>query len=164
MQEDVFGKGDYSAGRLDRQVIIISAKNIDLPSLQAKAELRRMPWRCWPPVYGLFLNNPSIFSPTVSEGYAVIVDAYPDGFDYVDIIDAAGRQHVTLSQGVTSVNREAPSELPIYAVFQMVGNHSDCIVAPYDQLMPAVYFNATLHLGPMKHADATTWMSTNCDR
>jgi hypothetical protein len=160
-----YGTGTYSAKIIGKGTILIRASGM-VPTAPTKAILAELPWRIYPPHFGLFFETSGDVGATVMLPYVTtLVALYPTDESDVTIVDANGMTKVPLEtvsvdgfQGV----RMAANVAPGFAVYQQINVPSNCVIAPVGAIMPAIFFNATAHLGPLDYAAAQSWRAEHC--
>lgn len=161
-----YGKGEYVARRITDNTILIQAHGF-APATNTIVTLERMPWRIWPPHYGLFFEQNGIGGSMQSPFHKTLVDSYPvqEEFDVVNIVDLSGVIQVPIEAGLefSLLRSDIANDIENhFAVWQQIGVNSNCVIAPINAIMPAIYFNATAHLGGLTLKQAEKWKKNNC--
>lgn len=164
MNSKVYGTGSYSALRVGSDSLLILASG-QRPALNITPVLEQLPWRIWPPHFGLFFESSGDFgAPAITDFSIALLTPYPPELDSVTIIDANG-PHLILFD-ILGTDSEAPKAVHAdwahYAVFQDLNDSANCLIAPVDAIVPATLFNATKSLGPLTYQGAVQWKAANC--
>lgn len=160
-----YGVGTYRAKIIAKGVILISARG-QTPYSNIKPGLAELPWRIFPPHFGLFFESTGDIGAAVMTPFATyLVAEYPSDQTVVNVVDSTGVNRVGIDE--VSIDRvvrfgDFIDAGPGYAVYQQLNNPGNCLVAPTDAIVPAIYFNATAYMGPLTLADAEAWKSSNC--
>lgn len=153
-----YGVGAYRAQRIAPGVIAIIAIG-SAPNANTVVTIEQLPWRIYPPRFGLFFSDPAVVMPAVVPFIRIGVFLYPKGNSVVTIFDAAGAHAVDIVDDINLTALEVPGS-DQFAVYQQIGR-SNCIVAPADALLPAIYYRV---YGPASEADCNAWAVANCGK
>ena len=163
-----YGVGNYTAKIIGPGVILITAKGFT-PSSNMKPILEQLPWRIFPPHFALYFVSTgdlggAVMTPFITSLVALYPTANPSVRD-VNIIDAGGLNRIPMAEvsiDVAKSVRVTDNVAPGYAVYQQVSVPSNCVIAPFGAIMPAIFYHGTAHLGPLDYATAETWKNANC--
>ena len=89
-----FGHGTYKCLRMG-DFILLRAEGT-LPNLNSKAELVQMPWRIWPPRFGLYFQHEQIVMPATRPFAISQLFGFPRGPNSVVVHDADGAHNVPI--------------------------------------------------------------------
>lgn len=161
MAKDFGVAHDYQAARLTDFAILIAAVG-EAPNLNTRVTLEQLPWRIYPPHFGLFFETPQITLPATRPFVVWQVAGYPAAPTEVVIIDANGRHVVKLEKtfGLRSMTEQVNAEKAFLA-YRQVGVPGNCMVAPFDAMVPMIFQRA---FGPATYADCEAWVAQNCGK
>ena len=150
----------YQAIRLfDTAVLIVAAGQA--PNLNTRVTVEQLPWRIYPPLFGLFFETPEVQLPAIRPFVVTGVFPYPKDVDKLTIIDAAGRHDIGILGAFpfAQVEREL-KERQDYVAYQQIGV-ANCMIAPADAMVPMIYSRA---FGPASYTDCEAWIKKNCGK
>lgn len=152
-----FGYGTYQAVRIADHAILILAVGV-APNLSTRVTLEQLPWRIFPPMFGLFFDEPPVTLPALHPFMLSAVFAFPKGEDSVTIIDAAGAHRIKLSSEFIWSAAQTRAGEDLFIVYRNL-NDASCLTVPQDKIVPAIY---TRVFGPASQADCATWAAKHC--
>jgi hypothetical protein len=153
-----YGIAQYYAALRVGPIVLITAVG-QAPNLNTQVTLEQLPWRIYPPQFGLFFETPGIQLPAIRPFVVSAVFPYPEKETELTIIDAAGRHDIKIA----SVFPFAPLEREVqgredYVAYQQIGV-ANCMIAPADAMVPMIYSRA---FGPASYAACEAWIKKNC--
>jgi hypothetical protein len=98
MPRKEFGRATYRAYRLFGQVFLIATGQT--PNWNDKVDFEQLPYRTFPPTWGLFFITPDVTMPAVRPFVNDEAIAYPYGIPTVSIEDADGLHVVPIAEVV----------------------------------------------------------------
>lgn len=163
-----YGVGTYTAKIIGPGIVLITAKGFT-PSSNMKPLLEQLAWRIFPPHFALYFESTgdvggAVMTPFVTSLVALYPTHHKDG-KVVNVIDASGLNKVPVEEvSIEDVKsaRMTDNVAPGFAVYQQVSVPTNCVIGPFGAIMPAIFFNATAHLGPLDYAAAEAWQTANC--
>jgi hypothetical protein len=150
----------YQAARLlDTAVLIVAAGQA--PNLNTRVTLEQLPWRIFPPLFGLFFETPEVSLPATRPFVVTGVFPYPKGIDKLTVIDAAGRHDIAILGAFPfePLEKEVAARQDFVAYRQTGG--TNCMIAPADAMVPMIYSRA---FGPAPHDECQAWVDKNCGK
>lgn len=94
-----YGVGRYAALRIADPVILIVATGT-APNRTTHVTLEQLPWRIYPPRFGLFFDEAPIALPATRPFVVTGVFAYPKGVASVTIVDADGHHEIPIANDI----------------------------------------------------------------
>jgi hypothetical protein len=151
----------YQATRLTDFAVLIVAIG-EAPNLNTRVTLEQLPWRIYPPHFGLFFETPQIALPATRPFVVWQVAGYPPGLTEIVIVDANGRHVVQLAKAIElrSATEQVNAEKAFLA-YRQIGVPNNCMVAPFDAMVPMIFQRA---YGPATYADCEAWIAQNCGK
>jgi hypothetical protein len=151
----------YQATRLtDTSVLIFAAG--EAPNLNTQVSIELLPWRIFPPHFGLFFETPQVGLPATRPFLVWGIFPYPKGIDELVIVDAAGRHTVPILGAFPFAASERKlQEAPSFVAYRQIGVASNCMLAPADAMVPMIYSRA---FGPATQAECQAWIDKNCGK
>ena len=142
----------YSALRVGPIVLITAVGQT--PNFNTQVTLEQLPWRIYPPLFGLFFETPAIQLPAIRPFAVSGVFPYPEKEP-----DAAGRHDVRIATAFPFVPLEREVQgREDYVAYQQIGV-ANCMIAPADAMVPMIYSRA---FGPASYAACEAWIKKNC--
>lgn len=152
---------DYQAMRLADTSVLIMAVG-EAPNLNTIVTLEMLPWKIYPPQFGLFFETPQVSLPATRPFIVWGTFPYPKREDALVVLDAAGR-HTRQILGTFPFEaadmRAAATDA--YIAYQQIGVPSNCMIAPENAMVPMIYRRG---FGPASYADCQDWIAKNCGK
>ena len=150
----------YWSIRLGDPAVLIGAVG-QAPNLNTRVSIEQLPWRIYPPLFGLFFETPEIQLPAIRPFAVTGIFPFPKGVDKLTVIDAAGRHDIEILGAFpfVAVEREM-KERQDYIAYQQIGV-ANCMIAPADAMVPMIYSKA---FGPASYPDCKAWIDRNCGK
>ena len=152
----------YNAVRLAPTAVLIVAVG-QAPNLNTQVSLEQLPWRIFPPQFGLFFDTPQIHLPAMRPFVVPAVFPFPDGRNELTIFDAAGAHKIAILDAFPFSAMEKERHLPglkDFVAYQQLGV-ANCMIAPEGAMVPMIYSRA---FGPASYAECEDWISKNCGK
>jgi hypothetical protein len=150
----------YEAARIHGAAVVIVAVG-EAPYLNTRVTLEQLPWRIYPPHFGLFFETPPFGLPATRPFVVSAVVGYPADIDELTIIDANGRHLVKIVSVIqfraAKVDVNAEKE---FLAYKQIG-FANCMIAPVDAVVPMIFRRA---FGPASYADCEAWIAQNCGK
>ena len=157
-----FGVATYVAMKVTEALVLITAHGT-APNWNTRVTLEQLPWRIWPPRFGLYFDTPDIALPALRPFTVSSLFAYPASLGQVTIIDAAGQHEVKIGsaidagrsrrgQGQCRARRSTPTSRSACA---------NCMIAPVDAMVPMIFRKAH---GPDTYKGCEDWIAKNCGK
>ncbi len=151
----------YRAARAPGFPLVVICAAGETPNLNTRVTIEQLPWRIFPPHFGLFFETPPIFLPATRPFAVWHAAGYPVGVDEVMIIDANGRHVVkiepTLAPSPEGRDVNAGEQ---FLAYKQIG-FPNCMIAPVDAMVPMIFARA---FGPASYADCEAWIAQNCGK
>jgi len=141
----------YQALRLADTAVLIMAVG-EAPNFNTRVSLEQLPWRIFPPQFGLFFDTPEIQLPALRPFAVSAVFPYPKDVADLTIVDAAGRHKVAILSAFPFPAAEREKHLQgqkEFIAYQQIGV-ANCMIAPEDAMVPMIYTKA---FGPASYAE-----------
>jgi hypothetical protein len=162
-----FGLADaYQATRMTDHTVLIMAWG-QAPNLNTVVTLEMLPWRIYPPHFGLFFEHQPSLLPARRPFVVWGIFPYPKREEKLTILDAAGRHSVDVlgtfpfeaSSKEASSTRAQAAEA--FIAYQQLGVETNCMIAPADAMVPMIYRRG---FGPATYAECQAWVLKNCGK
>lgn len=148
----------YQATRIHDVAVTIVAAGV-APNLNTRVALEQLPWRIYPPHFGLFFEHPQIGLPAIKPFVVTAVFAYPADVGELAVIDANGRHAVKIGDSMAFHAAEAGiNEEKAFLAYKQIGA-PNCMIAPVDAVVPMIFVRA---FGPDTYAACEGWIAQNC--
>jgi hypothetical protein len=154
-----FGVATYIAMKVTEILVLITAHGA-APNRNTRVTLEQLPWRIWPPRFGLYFDTPGVALPALCEFVVSGLFTYPTSLGLVTLIDAAGEHTVKIGP---AMSRDEPPEEWVNAdktfnAYQQIGV-ANCMIAPVDAMVPMIFGKAH---GPDTYKGCEDWITRNC--
>jgi hypothetical protein len=162
MPTTIPGRASYKAYRLFGLVTLVATG--ETPNFNDKVDIVQLPFRRFPPIYGLVFIQQDIRLPAMRPFVYEERIVYPEGFPAISVHDADGPHEVPIADVqippmAMAASAEAESGAG-FCVFNWLGR-PDLLIAPCDALLPAVYRRV---YGPATMADCERYVAQNGGR
>lgn len=150
----------YQAARLTDTTVLIVAVG-QAPNLNTQVTIEQLPWRIFPPQFGLFFDTPAISLPALRPFVVSAVFPYPKDIDMLRIVDATGAHKLEIFSAFpfSAVERERHLQgQKEFNAYQQIGV-ANCMIAPEGAMVPMIYTKA---FGPAAYAECEAWIAKNC--
>jgi hypothetical protein len=150
----------YQAARIHGVVVAIIAIG-QAPNLNTLVTIEQLPWRIYPPHFGLFFEQPIIVLPTTRPFVVTALVGFPTDRDELTIIDANGRHVVKIGSVLEfrAAKQDVNAEKAFIAYKQL--GFPNCMIAPEDAMVPMIFARA---FGPDTYAACEAWIAQNCGK
>ena len=157
MSKDYGIAQSYTALRVGPIVVITAVGQA--PNFNTQVTVEQLPWRIYPPLFGLFFETPAIQLPAIRPFAVAGVFPYPEKETELTIFDAAGRHAIRVASAFPfePLEREAAGREDFIA-YQQIGV-ANCMIAPADAMVPMIYRRA---FGPASYPACEAWIAKNC--
>jgi hypothetical protein len=151
---------EYQAARLSDAAAVILAAG-ETPNFNTRVTIEQLPWRIYPPHFGLFFETPMIALPAMRPFVVSAIVGFPGDRDHLTVIDANGRHIVSLLNAIRfhTAGKEVNVEKEFLA-YRQIG-FPNCMIAPVDAAVPMIFTRA---FGPATYADCEAWIAQNCGK
>ena len=148
----------YQAARIAGVAVAIAATG-EAPNFNTRVTLEQLPWKIYPPHFGLFFEHPQITLPATRPFVVSTLVGYPTDIDDLTVIDANGRHIVKIQASMMlGAPRERINEEPAFLAYKQIG-FPNCMIAPVDAVVPMIFARA---YGPDTYAKCEAWIAQNC--
>jgi hypothetical protein len=104
----------YQAARIAGVAVAIAATG-EAPNFNTRVTLEQLPWKIYPPHFGLFFEHPQITLPATRPFVVSTLVGYPTDIDELTVIDANGRHIVKIQASMMlGAPRERINEEPAF--------------------------------------------------
>jgi len=150
----------YHVARLTNAAVIIVAIG-EAPNFNTRVTIEQLPWRIYPPHFGLFFETPEIALPATRPFVVWAVAGFPADIDELTIVDANGRHVVKIASAIRfqAADKDVNAEKAFLA-YKQIGL-PNCMIAPFDAMVPMIFTRA---FGPATYADCEAWIAQNCGK
>lgn len=158
MARKELGRATYKAYRMFGVTYLVAAGQT--PNWNDKVDFEQLPFRIFPPMYGLFFISQDLQMPAVKPFVYEERILFPTSANIVRIQDADGIHDVPIAEvvppdiGLHALAIEGGAN---YCVFSWIGINS-MMIAKCDAVVPAVY---TKVYGPATHADCERYIASH---
>ena len=150
----------YEAARIHGAAVVIIAAG-EAPYLNTRVTLEQLPWRIYPPHFGLFFETPEIALPAIRPFVVWAVVGFPADIDELTIIDANGRHVVKIAGAIQFRSaKEDVNADKAFLAYRQIG-FPNCMIAPFDAMVPMIFTRA---FGPASYAECEAWIAQNCGK
>jgi hypothetical protein len=157
-----FGVADlYQATRLAETSVLITAVG-EAPNLNTIVTLEMLPWKIYPPQFGLFFETPQVSLPATRPFLVWGIFPYPKRENDLAVFDSAGRHSVPiLGTFPFEATDKRSGVMGAFIAYQQIGVPTNCMIAPADAMVPMIYRKG---FGPASYADCEDWIAKNCGK
>jgi hypothetical protein len=150
----------YQAARLTDAAVIVVATG-ETPNFNTRVTIEQLPWRIYPPHFGLFFETPEIALPAKRPFAVSAIVGFPGERNQLTIIDACGRHVLNILAAIQfrAAGKDANAEKD-FCAYQQIG-FPNCMIAPVDAMVPMIFTRA---FGPASYADCEAWIAQNCSK
>ena len=156
-----FGVATYVAMKVTEALVLITAHGT-APNWNTRVALEQLPWRIWPPRFGLYFDTPDIALPALRPFTVSSLFAYPASLGQVTIIDAAGQHEVKIGSAMMldAAAEDRVNADKAFNAYQQIGV-ANCMIAPVDAMVPMIFRKAH---GPDTYKGCEDWIAKNCGK
>ena len=156
-----FGVATYTAMKVTEVLVLITAHGT-APNWNTRVTLEQLPWRIWPPRFGLYFDTPDIALPALRPFTVSGLFAYPASLGQVTIIDAAGQHDVKIGSAMMldAAAEDRVNADKAFNAYQQIGV-ANCMIAPVDAMVPMIFRKAH---GPDTYKGCEDWIARNCGK
>jgi hypothetical protein len=156
-----FGVATYTAIKVADVLVLITAHGT-APNWNTSVTLEQLPWRIWPPRFGLFFDTPDIALPALRPFIVSNLFVYPASLGQVTIIDAGGQHDVTIGSAMMldAAAEDRVNADKAFNAYQQIGV-ANCMIAPVDAVVPMIFRKAH---GPDTYKGCQDWIARNCGK
>lgn len=150
----------YEAVRIHSVAVAVVAIG-ETANLNTRVMLEQLPWKIYPPHFGLFFEHPQIALPATRPFVVSSLFAYPADVGELTFIDANGRHVVKIGETVAlSAAERRVNEEGAFLAYKQIG-FPNCMIAPVDAVVPMIFARA---YGPDTYTNCEAWIAQNCGK